>query len=219
MGRAVRQDIEGGWHHVMNRGADRHRIFFTHGDGEYFEGLLEDGCERSGVEVHAYCLMPNHFHMLLHCPKGELSMFMHRIGTRYSRRIRARVGGDGPIFKSRFRSILIDNPQYLAQAGRYIHRNPLELTPSADPVAYRWSSLRCYAGVATAPGWLHTSRASAPATTSRTSLRDARWGASRLSGQFSDWCLAPRVMGLDGRRTAGCLTPSGANFGARHPAL
>ena len=58
MGRPARQDIEGGWHHVMNRGADRGRIFFTRGDGEAFERLLARGSDLFGVEVHAYCLMP-----------------------------------------------------------------------------------------------------------------------------------------------------------------
>jgi putative transposase len=157
MGRAVRRDIEGAWHHVMNRGADHARIFFTKGDGEAFERLLAEGSERWGVEVHAYCLMPNHFHLLLHCPNAGLSRYMQRVATKYSLRINARVGGDGPLFRSRFRSILIDCPRYLAQAGRYIHRNPEDLSPPVDLVTYRWSSLRFYAGLATPPSWLHTS--------------------------------------------------------------
>jgi REP element-mobilizing transposase RayT len=157
MGREARRDIEGGWHHVMNRGADRERIFFTKGDGEAFERLLAEGCERSSVEVHAYCLMPNHFHLLLHCPDGGLSKFMQRIATQYSRRINARVGGDGPLFRSRFRSILIDSPEYVGHVGRYIHLNPMELSPPVAIERYRWSSLRYYAGEAAPPPWLHTS--------------------------------------------------------------
>jgi putative transposase len=157
MGRAVRRDVEGGWHHVMNRGADRDRIFFTKGDGLAFERFLAEGTERFGVEVHAYCLMPNHFHLLLHCPNGGLSSFMQRLGSNDSRRINARSGDDGPLFRSRFRSLLIDSPQYLAQAGRYIHRNPLELSPPIDIVSYRWSSLRFHAGLEPPPSWLYTS--------------------------------------------------------------
>jgi putative transposase len=157
MGRATRQDIQGGWHHVMNRGTDRERIFFTRNDGLAFEHLLAEGCERVGVEVRAYCLMPNHFHLLLHCPLGGPSKFMQRIATQYSRRINVRVGGDGPMFRSRFHSILLDSPTYIAQAGRYIHRNPLELSPPVEPTSYRWSSLRHYAGLTDPPPWLHTS--------------------------------------------------------------
>jgi REP-associated tyrosine transposase len=157
MGRAARQDIEGAWHHVMNRGADRERIFFTKGDGEAFERLLARGSDLFGVEVHAYCLMPNHFHLLLHCPNRGLSKYMKLVGTHYSTRINARAGGDGSLFKSRFKSVLIDSPTYIAQAGRYIHRNPMELSPPVDPTTYRWSSLRYYAGVERPPPWLHTS--------------------------------------------------------------
>jgi len=158
MGRGARQDIEGAWHHVVNRGADRGRIFFSRNDGLAFEHLLAEGAEVLGVEVHAYCLMPNHFHLLLHCPQGGLSKYMQRLGSKYSRRINARLDGEGSIFRSRFGSTLLDSPIYLAQAGRYIHRNPLELSPPVDPICYRWSSLRFYAGFEVPPPWLHTSR-------------------------------------------------------------
>jgi len=150
-------DIEGGWHHVMNRGAEHSRIFFTRNDGLAFEQLLAEATAALGVLVHAYCLMPNHFHLLLHCPSGGLSKYMQRVGSGYSRRINARLGGEGSIFRSRFRSILIDSPVYLAQAGRYIHRNPIELSPPVDPVRYRWSSLRFYASAEPPPPWLYTS--------------------------------------------------------------
>jgi putative transposase len=156
MGRAERQDIEGGWHHVMNRGADGERIFLTRTDGEAFERLLGEGADLLGVEVHAYCLMPNHFHLLLHCPNRGLSKFMQRLGVKYTRRINERRGGDGPLFRSRFRSRLVDSEDYIAQAGRYIHRNPLDLAGVHDVVTYRWSSMRCYAGLAVPPPWLHT---------------------------------------------------------------
>ena len=157
MGRAARQDLKGAWHHVMNRGADRGRIFFTRNDGLAFEHLLADATTVLGVELHAYCLMPNHFHLLLHCPHGGLSKYMQRVGANYSRRINARLDGEGSIFRSRFHSRLLDSPTYLAQAGRYIHRNPLELSPPVDPTSYRWSSLRYYAGLDVPPPWLHTS--------------------------------------------------------------
>jgi len=141
----------------MNRGADRGRIFFTKNDGVAFERLLAEGAAAYGVEVHAYCLMPNHFHLLLHCPNGGLSKYMQRVGSHYSRRINARLDGEGSLFRSRFRSKLLEHPTYLAQVGRYIHRNPLELSPPVDPTAYRWSSLRHYVGSEPPPPWLHTS--------------------------------------------------------------
>ena len=141
----------------MNRGADRERIFFSKGDGEAFEDLLAEASDRLDVEVHVYCLMPNHFHLLLHCPSGGLSAFMHLVGAGYSRRTNDRFGGDGPVFRSRFRSRLIDSPLYLAEVGRYIHLNPLELSLPSGLLGYRWSSLPIYAGITPSPAWLHTS--------------------------------------------------------------
>jgi REP element-mobilizing transposase RayT len=156
MGRRLRVDFEGGWFHVMNRGAGRRQIFFTRGDGEAFEALLAEGSEATGAEVHAYCLMPNHYHLLLHLPRGGLSAMMHSIGSVYTRRLNQRLASDGPVFRGRFHSLVIDGPQYLDHVGRYIHRNPLEL--SSRPLdRYRWSSYRFYVGAARAPDWLRTS--------------------------------------------------------------
>ena len=156
MGRSTRQDFEGGWHHVMNRGAARRQVFFTRSDGEAFERLLAKGCELVGAQVHAYCLMTNHFHLLLHLPQGGLSSFMHRVGTLYARRINDRLESDGPVFKSRFHSIVVDSASYLDRVGRYIHRNPIDLPHVGRLDAYRWSSYRCYVGKAGRPGWLTT---------------------------------------------------------------
>ncbi len=138
----------------MNRGAARQPVFLTARDGESFESLLGVCCQRFGVEVHAYCLMPNHYHLLLHCPEGGLSAFMQLLGARYTRSVNDRLGRDGPIFRGRFRSIVIDSDSYLAAAGRYIHRNPIDLRPHVDLAGYRWSSYRCYLHPPARPSWL-----------------------------------------------------------------
>ena len=157
MGRSTRLDPENGWHHVMNRGAARQRIFFDAGDGRKFESLIGLHAERHGVEVHAHCLMTNHFHLLLHCPDGGLSSFMHGLSASYARHANDRKGTDGPLFRGRFRSLLVDSEAYVATVGRYIHRNPTDLPGDVDLVAYRWSSLQYYAGRRPAPAWLTTS--------------------------------------------------------------
>jgi REP element-mobilizing transposase RayT len=188
----------------MNRGADRERIFFTKSDGRAFERLLAEGGESDGVEVHAYCLMPNHYHLLLHCPNGGLSRYMHRVGSQYSRRIKSRLGGDGPLFRSRFRSILVDTPHYLAQVGRYIHRNPIELSPEVDILSYRWSSLRHYAGT---PPPHH---GSAPPR-SLTCAAATTWTSSSTTAQLDEIAPVPgtRCRPDGTRRYAGCLAPFG----------
>lgn len=135
----------------MNRGAGGRGIFLTRRDGEAFERLLGQGVEESTVELHAYCLMPNHFHLLLHCPEGGLSRFMQRLTSRYSRYANARLGRDGGLFRGRFRSIAIGTPEQLINTSVYIHRNADDLAFVGPLHEYRWSSLRWYAGEAGPP--------------------------------------------------------------------
>jgi REP element-mobilizing transposase RayT len=140
----------------MNRGVARQPIFFSDRDRVEFERLLGIARARTGVEVHAYCLMGNHFHLLLHCPAGGLSDYMHQLGSVYVRHVNERLGRDGPLFKSRFKSIVIDSDDFLMTAARYIHRNPLALRPAVALDRYRWSSHRSYVGRRQRPEWLRT---------------------------------------------------------------
>jgi REP element-mobilizing transposase RayT len=127
MGRNRRADVDGAWHHVMNRGAARLPTFLTKSDGLTFERLIGEGHDRFGVEVHAYCLMSNHFHLLVHCPSGGLSPFMQHVAAVYTRAFNERHGRDGPLFRGRFHSLLVHDGRYVITAARYIHRNPLDL--------------------------------------------------------------------------------------------
>jgi REP element-mobilizing transposase RayT len=156
MGRAARIDIEDGWYHVMNRGVAHQPTFHGDEDRVEFGRLLGVGHERFGVETHAYCLMPNHYHLLLHCPFAGLSGFMHQVGSVYTRHVNDRVGRDGPLFRGRFHSIpIIDDRQLLATV-RYIHRNALDLPGVTSAADYRWSSHRTYLGHRRAAPWLRT---------------------------------------------------------------
>ncbi|HUF99919.1 MAG TPA: transposase [Ilumatobacter sp.] len=162
MARPIRFDPEDGWHHVMNRGAQRQRTFFSATDANRFLSLLGEGHESFGVEIHAFCLMTNHFHLLVRCPDGGLSDFMQLVGSRYTRFVNDRRGTDGALFRGRFHSILVDDSEYRSIVGRYIHRNPLDLGTATSPASYRWSSLRYYLTGAIAPPWLRTDALLAP---------------------------------------------------------
>lgn len=162
MGRPHRIDFAGGVYHVMNRGGAHRTIFYTANDARYFLGLVGDSAARHRVKILAYCLMPNHYHLLASCPEGGLSAFMHRIGALYARHHNDRPGRDGPIFRGRFHSLYVDTDEYLACAGRYIHRNPLDLRPAAPLDQYRWSSYRHFVTGAAAPDWLSTSELLSP---------------------------------------------------------
>ena len=140
----------------MNRGAGRRAIFLSDRDRIEFGKALGESCERFGVEVHAYCLMPNHFHLLLHCPYGELSAMMQWLQAVVTRRFNARADSDGPILRGRFRSKEVDSDAYLLAATRYIHSNPVPILHGAPLESYRWSSLRTYLGHRARPPWMHT---------------------------------------------------------------
>ncbi|NNE11774.1 MAG: transposase [Ilumatobacter sp.] len=154
MARAPRSNEQHGWHHVMNRGVARGDTFFADCDRVEFGRCLGDAAARFGVEIHAYCLMPNHFHLVVNCPDGNLSAFMQLLVSVYTRHVNDRVGRDGPIFRGRFRSRMIANESYLRAAVRYVHRNALALPHVASVEQYRWSSHRAYLGLRRSPGWL-----------------------------------------------------------------
>ena len=128
----------------MNRGADRQDIFSDDDDRHMFEHHAGDLVRRGLLEIHAYALMDNHFHFLGRSPQGELSAAMHRLGCEYARWYNRRHRRDGPLFRNRFVSVLIDDEEQLLVASRYIHRNPLAFVPPAALGAYRWSSLGPY---------------------------------------------------------------------------
>ena len=141
----------------MNRGANRSSIFFDDNDRIEVGQRLSEINELFGIEVHAYCLMGNHFHFLLHCPHGGVSPAMQRFSSLFTRHVNDRHGRDGSVFRGRFHSRVITNETYLLNACRYIHRNPLDIDGVNDLAAYRWSSHRTYLGLRRQPTWLTTS--------------------------------------------------------------
>lgn len=154
MGRRPRLDSAGGWHHVVNRGVARQTIFFDDRDRVEFERLLGLAHERFGITVHSYCLMTNHYHLLVECPNGGLSDAMHLIGSLYVRHVNDRLDRDGPLFRSRFFAKAVMSDEYLLRLIRYIHRNPAVIVGDERLADYRWSSLRAHLGYRWTPEWL-----------------------------------------------------------------
>lgn len=156
MARRRRRQSASEIHHVMNRGVDRHTVFFCDRDRLDFGQLLDGIHTRFGVETIAYCLMNNHYHLLLRAPDNALPSAMHHLGTTFTTRTNLRAGRDGPLFRGRYHSIPVETDRYLSWAARYIHRNPLDIAGVSDPAAYRWSSYRTYVGRRAAPAFLAT---------------------------------------------------------------
>ncbi len=154
MPRPLRPDVPNRWYHLMNRGADRQDIFSNDVDLVQFEGLLADAVDRFGIEIHAYCLMTNHFHLVVHCPIGGLSRAMQSVERRYTQSYNERYRRDGPLFRGRFHSVDITTNEQLARLTRYVHRNPLAFVSIESLAAYRWSSYGVYLGRRRPPPWL-----------------------------------------------------------------
>ncbi|MFZ9042928.1 MAG: transposase [Ilumatobacteraceae bacterium] len=154
--RPPRTDHDGALHHVMNRGARREPIFTSRADGDLFLAVVAEQLDRSGLEIHAYCLMSNHFHFLARSPTARLSDFMQHLSSVYTRAVNRRYGHDGPLFRGRFLSKPITSDAYLRTVSRYIHRNPTDIRPPVALDRYRWSSYRAYLEPSVAPDWLST---------------------------------------------------------------
>jgi putative transposase len=163
MARRIRDLSASEWFHVFNRGADRQDIFSADRDYLLFEDLVAESVDRFAIEVHAYALMSNHFHLLLHCPEGNLSEAMQRICGRFGAAYNQRTRREGPVFTSRFKSVAVTSDAQLDQVGRYIHRNPLVIVTPPALRSYRWSSLGALTGARDRPTWLSTGTLSDPA--------------------------------------------------------
>lgn len=154
MGRKPRERSESATYHVLNRGVDRQPIFFGDADRVEFGRLLRVINEKFGITVYAYCLMTNHYHLMLSDPHHQLSDAMQTFGCSYVRHTNDRIGRDGPMFRGRFQSIPITTESYFVWLSRYIHRNPLDIPTVRHLVDYRWSSYRTYLGYRRAPSFL-----------------------------------------------------------------
>lgn len=128
----------------MNRGRRAEKVFLDKEDYEGFLELLKDSSEMWNVRTAAYCLMPNHYHMLIQTPDANLSRFMRHVNGVYTQRFNRFHGCDGHLFRGRFKSILVDKDAYLLQLVRYIHRNPFEAGIVDNLDSYdRYSLGRC----------------------------------------------------------------------------
>ncbi len=137
MSRPIRIAYPGAWYHVMNRGRRAENIYLDKLDYKAFAELLQEISEAWHIWIAAYCLMPNHYHMLVQTPDGNISRAMRHINGVYTQRFNRRHRLDGQLFRGRYKSILVNGDSYLLQLVRYIHRNPLK----AGMVRKKWPSL------------------------------------------------------------------------------
>ncbi len=146
MARAKRCHIDGGFYHVMARGNYGQDIFFSDSDRLHMSFLLQDGVEKYGHRIHAFCLMGNHIHLLIQVGKIPLSEIMQNVAFRYSQKINYKYQRNGRLFQGRYKAILLDEASYFKRLMRYIHMNPVRANITSSPESYIWSSHNAYLG-------------------------------------------------------------------------
>ncbi|ACH39482.1 transposase, Y1_Tnp domain-containing [Citrifermentans bemidjiense Bem] len=143
MPRIARGLNDGFIYHVLNRGNSREEVFHKQGDYYSFVKLLTESMEQFDVRIFAYCLMPNHFHILVEPEKGEaLSKFMQWLTTCHVRRYHQHYGTSGHVWQDRFKSFIVQNDVHLLTVARYIEGNPVRAGLVKSAKDWRWSSHR-----------------------------------------------------------------------------
>jgi len=155
MTRPLRIEYPDAWYHVMNRSRKGQEAFATVEDCNSFIDIIKDAAEIFNMKITAYCLMTNHYHILVQTPDANLSRCMRHINGIYTQRYNARNGCDGTLFRGRYKSIVVDADLYLLELVRYIHRNPLRAGIVAKLDDYEWSSHKGYVSKAKKWEWLH----------------------------------------------------------------
>ena len=150
----MRIEAAGAYHHVTLRGNARATIFHDDRDYEVFLKRLGETVERFLWRLHAFCLMPNHFHLLVETPEPNLGKGMLVLNGSYARRYNARYDRVGHVFQTPYRSKLVLGDPHFMEASRYIVLNPVRAAITREAIEWPYSSYAYTAGVATAPPWL-----------------------------------------------------------------
>jgi putative transposase len=133
----------GSFYHVFNRGANRHKIFYDSENYNYFLRLLKAHSSQQQIGVVTYCLMPNHFHLLIYQEtERSISKFIQGLLSAYTQAVNKQQNRNGTLFEGRFKHILIDKQSYLLQLNIYIHFNPVKSNLVLHPLDWEYSDYR-----------------------------------------------------------------------------
>ena len=156
MARSWRIEYEGAFYHLLSRGNEKRDIFVDDDDRRMFLDMLGEMADRFEMDIFAYVLMDNHYHLLARTQCANLTKAMHWFGATYTTRFNYRHSRCGHLFQGRYKSILVQNDAYMMQLSCYIHRNPLRGGIVKRLVEHPWSSYRAYAYGKQVPAWLST---------------------------------------------------------------
>ena len=154
MARPLRIEYAGAVYHVTARGGRREPIAKDNSDRRLFFDILGEALQRFDAQAWAYCLMDDHYDLVLHTREANLSRLMRQINGVYTQRFNRRHRLTGHLFQGRFKAILVDHDRYLLEVCRYVDLNPPRARIVKRAEAYAWSSYRALAGLAARPDWL-----------------------------------------------------------------
>ncbi|MCX7193048.1 MAG: transposase [Proteobacteria bacterium] len=154
MARPLRIEYPGALYHVTSRGNGRAPIYLDDEDREQFLATYAEMTLRMNWRCHAYCLMDNHYHLLIETPEGNLSKGMRQLNGVYTQRFNRRHARTGHVFEGRYKAILVERDSHLKELCRYVVLNPVRAGMVKQPGQWRWSSYSATLGVAANPHWL-----------------------------------------------------------------
>jgi REP element-mobilizing transposase RayT len=147
-------EYPGAIYHVTSRGNARSDIYLDDADRETFLTTLSEVVSRFGWVCHAYCLMSNHYHLIIETPKPNLAQGMRQLNGVYTQRFNRAHHRVGHVFQGRYKAILVERDAYLLELSRYVVLNPVRAGMVDDAGDWPWSSYRATAGMAACPSWL-----------------------------------------------------------------
>ncbi len=147
MSRPLRIEYDGALYHITSRGNAREAIFLNDEDRKLFLDILGSVKERSNWLCHAYCLMDNHYHLIVETPEGNLSKGMRQLNGVYTQRFNKQHNRVGHLFQGRYKAIVVDKENYLLEMSRYVVLNPVRAKAVKKPEEWKWSSYLGTAGL------------------------------------------------------------------------
>lgn len=168
MSRPLRLEFSGAFYHVTSRGDGREAIFLDHHDFPQFIEHLGEVCQRYNWRCHAFCLMTNHYHVVVETPDGNLSQGMRQLNGIYTQWFNRRHARVGHVFQGRYKAILVDADSHMLELARYVVLNPVRAKMVKTAGQWFWSSYRYMIGKTPPPDWLEIDRLLGQFSTQRT---------------------------------------------------